>query len=151
MKAFSICVKFQIQDPIFARIICENMRRTIRALFALFFPLFMQFYTIGAVTHQKAHFVKKSPFDEILRYPEFFCKHSKTQEVMPIQSYLRQKSINQELGFAITLEPLVRFARNFGFRTRFLQGLCAKICAERSERFSPLFSHFLCNFILSAR
>jgi hypothetical protein len=83
-----ICTKFRIQDPIFARIMCKNMRRTIRALFAPFFPLFVQFYIIGAVTNQKAHFLKKSPFGEILRYPELFCKHSKTQGVMPIQNAL---------------------------------------------------------------
>jgi len=59
----------------------KNMRRMIRALFAPFFPLFLQFYIIGAVTNQKAHFVKKSPFDVKVRYPELFCKHSKTQGV----------------------------------------------------------------------
>ena len=90
----------------------------------------MHFYIIGAESNQKALFVKKSPFGEILRYPEFFRDQSKIQEVMRIQSYLRKKSINQKLGFAISLEPLVRFVRNFGFKKQFLQGLFAKRCAK---------------------
>jgi len=59
------------------------MRRMIRALFAPFFPLFMHFYIIGAATNQKAHFLKKSSIDVKVGYPEFFCKHCKTQGVMP--------------------------------------------------------------------
>jgi hypothetical protein len=92
--------------------------------FSPIFPLFMYFYIIGAESYQKALYVKKSLFGEILIDPEFFRDQGKTQEVMPIQSYFRKKSINQKLEFAISLEPLIWFVRNFGFRTQFLQGSC---------------------------
>jgi len=63
--------------------------------------------------------------------------------------YLQQKSINQKLRFAISPEPLVRFARNFGFRTRFLRALYVKGCVKLIQAlFAPffqLFFHFFAN------
>jgi len=64
----------------------KSSAKVIRALFAPFFPLFMRFYIIGTLSNQKALFLKKSSFGEILGDPEFFCSQCKIQGVMPIQN-----------------------------------------------------------------
>jgi len=121
---------------------CKNMRRTIRALFAPFFPLFVQFYIIGAVTNQKAHFLKKSSFDVKVRFPEFFCKHSKTQGVMPIQNALVRLS-----EFKICFRNISVTARPICAKFRiqdpiFVGMMCKEMCQIDQSAFHPIFPTF---------
>ena len=54
------------------------------------------------------------------------------------------KDLTQGFGFAISPQPLMRFARNLGFWTRFLQGLCIFRCCKLIR---ALFAHFLHTFV----
>jgi hypothetical protein len=54
-----------------------------------------------------------------------------------------ENPVRAKIGFAISPEPLIRFASNFGIWTRFLQGLRAKIWAKSIRAlYAPFFQFF---------